>query len=306
MKVLVLIPSYNDLPLVVERIEEIEDRIGDFVGEYLVVDESDEESSLRYLQRLKGMDRVRVIHRERRLGKWSIWPTAFNYMLSSGFDALIEVDADVFIEHPQKIIQTISNGFDVVTCYSHYLTDKSPLSFMVTRLYSLMHDMSRQYRLYAMGGECIALSRRAVEEFKKHNLFYDPFPLDDYVISLAGAVLGLKCTSVDCGLTLKLPSTIRDWMTYRLRHTWRALELAHSYLRRRLGRNYLEKLNRLINKHEQARRFIIAKCLIKSSFTIAPIVVLQYLLSKVPLEIVSPIVWPRLRSEKMTKTLEVE
>lgn len=293
-----LIPSYNDLQLVVKRVKEIERRIGDVVGEYMVVDESDEESSLKYLPLLKKIDKVRILHRERRLGKWFAWSVALDFMLNSDFDALIELNADTFIEYPRRIVRSLEEGFDVVTCYSHYLAEGSPFASYVAKFYASIHSMWKRFHLFAMGGECLALSRRAVEKFKEHNLFSDPFPLDDYVISLAGLILGLKCTSIDCGLILKLPQTLNEWMMYRLRHREKTLEMAHLYLKRKLGSNYFRKADWLIDRYWQMYKFIVARHLISSFFGTAPLVILQYLLAKIPFQVESPITWRRLQSEK--------
>jgi hypothetical protein len=68
-----------------------------------------------------------------------------------------------------------------------------------------------------------------------YRFFEEPVLADDHVIGLACRVLELKCTTIDCGLRIGLPSTISDWISYRSRHRG-AINWAEKYVASKTGK----------------------------------------------------------------------
>jgi glycosyltransferase involved in cell wall biosynthesis len=291
MKILVMIPSYNDAYLIPRIIRIFERKTSNYVKEYSVIDDSDDEKSLQALEALNNTsDKIKVIHNEKRLGKWYAWKIAFELMAGDDFDALIELDADIVVKHPERIIEGLLQGYDIVTCYSHYLPPHMPW----TILYEEMHKAWMKRKAFAFGGQCLGLSRKAVESFRELGLFEQPIFLDDYLLSLCGALLRLKCVSIDSGMQLKLPARLHEWIMYRLRHNMHILKALFSQLERLLGVEHRNAIEAIAEEYHEMYKWALAKAFLKNPLSLLaiPTFIPSFISSQ------AIIIWPRLDSER--------
>jgi hypothetical protein len=229
MRALAFIPSYNDvvsgyaIALQLEGLPE--------VARVLIIDESDDPRCLRYLRGVRG-GKLDVIHRERG-GKWRAWRTALEAALP--YDALLQIDSDVVIGDPGALLHAL-DGADVASAYQEILPPRGRAHFAgrIAEIYSAMHSDLRARGKFNMGGQAIALGRSAVAGLLEAGLFEEPVHADDHVVCLAAAALGLRCTSVDCGLGISLPGGLGEWMRYRSRHRG-AIGWAEAYVTSKTG-----------------------------------------------------------------------
>lgn len=229
MRVLLFIPCYNDS----ESAHRLSKRLlgNDDIVKVLIVDDSDDPDCIEYSKRIRDA-RIDVISR-RRCGKWSAWRLALEY--SKSYDGLIEIDADVEVDDPDLLVARMGE-YDVVTAYQDILIPprRAFFSRRIAEVYQDMHRKLKKISKFNMGGQIIALSRRAILKLNESVFFSEPVLADDHVISLAACVLGLKCTTVDCGLRVKLPSKFTEWIRYRSRHGG-AIKWAEDYVAMKTG-----------------------------------------------------------------------
>lgn len=287
MRILVLLPCYNDALSLAKLVTLFRSRIKQYVQEYLIVDESDDETSLRVLRILSRIDNIRVIHSSERHGKPYAWKIALESFLQKEFDALIEVNSDVIVRYPERIIKKLQQGYDVVTCYSHY----SPRFIPWHILYEEMHKLWMRYGVFIPGGECIALSRHAIESIHSVGIPWKSVSLDDFLIALLAQTLGLKCTSVDCGLTLSLPMRLGEWILYRLRHNIHAVHAVENYLMDKVEEIRLKKA---IENYRNMYKYALGHTILKNPML--SLFLFTFLFSLIPYRSEGP--WMRLESEK--------
>ena len=228
MRILVFVPSYNDTETALQLSEKF--LASHSVSRVLLVDDSDDPECMQTARRIRD-ERIEVVSRVRS-GKWSAWKLA----LSRGreYDALIEVDSDVEIRNPDLVVSSLRD-YDEVTAYQEIILPEAGLGRVVGEAYEKMHQDLKLLGKFNMGGQVIALSHKAVSTLLDHGFFDEPVRADDHVIVLACWVMGLKCATIDCGLRIGLPSTIRDWVSYRSRHRG-AIGWAQKYVASKTGR----------------------------------------------------------------------
>jgi len=93
MKGLVILPTYNEA----DNIEELTGRIldADERLQVLIVDDNSPDGTGAIADRLAAAsDRVRVLHREKKMGLATAYITGFRHAISNGYDLVFEMDAD--------------------------------------------------------------------------------------------------------------------------------------------------------------------------------------------------------------------
>jgi len=212
VRLLLFIPSYNDAASAHALAKRFLGEGG--VERAMIVDDSDDPSSAAYAESIRnsGVEAVR-----RRGGKWSAWRLALE--ASMGFDGLVEVDSDVAVRSPALITAALA-GWDAVTAYQDVVVpdEADPLSRRLGEVYRDAHMRLRAAGKFNMGGRLMALSARLVKALLDMGFFLEPVHGDDHVICLAAAALGLMCRSVDCGMEMKAPARLGEWIRYRSRH----------------------------------------------------------------------------------------
>ena len=229
MRALAFIPSYNDVVSGHAIARQLEGLPG--VARVLIIDESDDPRCLRYLRGVRG-GKLDVVHRERG-GKWRAWRTALEAALP--YDALLQIDSDIVIGEPGALLRGLGRA-DVVTAHQGILPPRGrdPFTGRIAEIYAVMHRDLRARGKFNMGGQAIAMGRRAVAGLLGAGLFEEPVHADDHVVCLAAAAMGLRCASVDCGLAISLPGGLGEWMRYRSRHRG-AIGWAEGYVASKTG-----------------------------------------------------------------------
>lgn len=101
MKTIVIIPTYNELDNLKRLLPQI-------LNEYpwlsiLIVDDNSPDGTANFVEELRDKDkRVNILKRGKKMGLGTAYVAGFKFMLSNGFDAAIQMDAD-FSHDPQEI-----------------------------------------------------------------------------------------------------------------------------------------------------------------------------------------------------------
>lgn len=287
MRVLVFIPSYNDTETALNIAKQFLDEEG--VSGVLLVDDSDDSKCVEIARQIRN-ENIEVISRVR-AGKWSAWKLALTR--AKEYDGLIEVDSDIEIRDPALVVASLK-GHDVVTAYQEIVLTDNGLGKAVGEAYQKMHQDLKTMKRFNMGGQVIGLSNKAVSTLLHYKFFDEPVLADDHVIGLACRVLGLKCTTIDCGLQIGLPSTISDWISYRSRHRG-AINWAERYVASKTGKAR-ETADASRADYAFALRYFIKDFLKSLNVGGLPLLVLFAIASILPLE--NQTEWSRLKSEK--------
>lgn len=291
MKIMVFIPSYNDT-ILAHKLSSIFLK-KKYVDKILIVDESDDPECIAVAKMIRHK-KINVVSRERS-GKWAAWRLAFE--MAKNYDGLLEVDSDILIKNPDILISSLKN-YDVVTAYQEIFLPRRGLGRIISTIYQNMHQKLKNTGKFNMGGQVIAFSNRAVLTFLKYNLFKEPVVADDHVICLAAYVLGLKCTTVECGLRIGLPSTVKEWIKYRSRHKG-SIESAERYVALKTGKSRETAVISQFDFNFTMKYFL--KSLIKSTHIFAPLFLMFFAITSI-LPIEDPIKWSKLKSEKIYPT----
>ncbi|MFQ5746458.1 MAG: polyprenol monophosphomannose synthase [Gemmatimonadota bacterium] len=142
-------PTYNEaenLEVVVRLVLEQDARL-----DVLVVDDGSPDGTGRVAERLAAANgRIRVLHREEKLGLGSAYLTGFRQGLADGYDFLIEMDADR--SHPprylQDLLQAAEEGTDLVVG-SRYVTGVRVINWPMSRL--LLSFFANRYARWVTG-----------------------------------------------------------------------------------------------------------------------------------------------------------
>jgi len=292
LKLLVFIPSFNDTfsaYRLAKKFLKNED-----IDKVLLVDDSDDDACISYANKMRvgAVGRIKVVQRKRS-GKWSAWRMAFEEGLA--YDGMIEVDADVEIDDIDILISSLEK-FDCVTAYQEIKIPEKGLEKIISLIYRDMHEELQDKQKFNMGGQIIALSNRVLEMFFNKGLFMEPVVADDHVVCLAAYALGFKCSTIDCGFQIGLPSNVKDWIRYRSRHRG-AINWAESYVAAKTG---LKKRTKMVSRYDFSltlKSFL--KSVFKNTLIFAPLLlVFLAISSRVMVE--NPVKWTRIDSEKIS------
>jgi hypothetical protein len=287
MKILVFLPSYNDTlsayKLALKLLQNNQ------VTKAVIVDDSDDPQCIEMAGKIDH-EKIEVIQRKRS-GKWTAWKLALD--LARGYDGLIEVDSDVEIENFNRIIAGLKD-YDLITAYQDIILPPASIGRMIATAYKRMHEELKSDNKFNMGGQVTGLSKKAYTALINAGLFNEPVAADDHVIALAAYVLHLKCITVDCGLRIRLPSTLKEWITYRSRHRG-AIKWAEQYVGKKTGK--ISETHAASRSDFNSASAYFLKNLVKSLMLLAPAVLLLLAIGSI-LPIENPTQWSRLKSEK--------
>lgn len=287
MTILVFLPSYNDTlsayKLALRLLQ------NNHAIKVVIIDDSDDPQCIETAGRI-GHEKIEVIQR-RRTGKWTAWKLALD--LAKGYDGLIEVDSDVEIENFNRIITSLKD-YDLITAYQDIILPKAGIWRTIGTVYKRMHDEAKSDRRFNMGGQVTGLSRKAYTALINYGLFNEPVAADDHVIALAAYVLHLNCITVDCGLRIRLPSTLKEWIIYRSRHRG-AIKWAEHYVGKKTGR--IRETHEASRSDFNSASAYFLKNLAKSLKLLAPAILLLLAMGSI-LPIENQTKWSRLKSEK--------
>ncbi len=109
MQTLIVIPTYNEI----ENLQKLTAEIFLTLPEtdILIIDDNSPDGTGNLAERLaKKNHRIKVIHRERKLGLGSAYIQGFKYALNSGYDFIFEMDAD-FSHQPAYLPDFLAETF---------------------------------------------------------------------------------------------------------------------------------------------------------------------------------------------------
>ncbi|HEY7727376.1 MAG TPA: polyprenol monophosphomannose synthase [Candidatus Eisenbacteria bacterium] len=134
MKVLVIIPTFNERENLVELLGRIfAQPVSDL--HVLIVDDNSSDGTGTLAEELKAKDpRIDIMHRPRKLGLGSAYVAGFRYALGRGFDAVFEMDAD-FSHNPDSIPEFLRELAEAdLVVGSRYLSGVTVVNWPLTRL----------------------------------------------------------------------------------------------------------------------------------------------------------------------------
>lgn len=114
MKILIIIPTYNEKDNIDKIINEIFLQSIDNL-EILIVDDNSADGTKEILDKLKSQNKINLIERSSKQGLASAYIEGFKYAIEHNFDFIIQMDAD-FSHNPKYLNEIISNlkTYDVV------------------------------------------------------------------------------------------------------------------------------------------------------------------------------------------------
>ncbi|MGD2201287.1 MAG: hypothetical protein PVJ38_06640 [Candidatus Bathyarchaeota archaeon] len=290
MRILLFVPSYNDSASAYSLSKKILEN--EHVERALIVDDSDDRESVEFLRSIDDSE-IEIVRRTRS-GKWSAWRLAL--VRSLEYDGLVEVDADVEVRDPGRLISEVE-GYDVVTAYQDFAS-VSPRSFFsrrIAEIYGTMHRELEAASKFNMGGQIIAISKRAASMLIDLGFFEEPVLADDHTICLASCLLDLNYTTIDCGLRVRLPSKFSEWMRYRSRHRG-TIRWVEDYVASKIGKR--KAIREISSRDYRTTRCYFLKSLLWPPHPLNPAVLLFFAVSSI-LPIEDPFKWSALNSTKI-------
>jgi len=133
MKAIVIIPTYNESHNIQMLVPYLLQNYPDL--DILVVDDNSPDGTAAYVDQLSKTDsRVHLLKRERKMGLGTAYVAGFKYMLSNGYDAAIQMDAD-FSHDPKEIEQFLItlDKYDLVIG-SRYINGVRVINWPIRRL----------------------------------------------------------------------------------------------------------------------------------------------------------------------------
>ncbi len=132
-KVLVIIPTYNELTNIENMLKSILALPGEL--SILVVDDNSPDGTGEYVkERSQSDSRIHVIQREGKLGLGTAYVAGFKYLLSHDFEIAVQIDAD--FSHDPKVIPEfldVINEYDLVIG-SRYIQGVNVINWPMKRL----------------------------------------------------------------------------------------------------------------------------------------------------------------------------
>lgn len=133
MKTLVIIPTYDEINNIQKMIPTILESYPEL--HILIVDDNSPDGTAGFVKNYSEKDkRVFLIKREGKLGLGTAYVEGFKFMLSNGYDAVIQMDAD-FSHDPKELatfLETINN-YDLVIG-SRYIEGVRVINWPIRRL----------------------------------------------------------------------------------------------------------------------------------------------------------------------------
>ena len=132
-KALVIIPTYNEIDNIKKMIDQVLELNPDL--HILVVDDNSPDGTGEYVKQVSDEnERVKLIRREGKLGLGTAYVEGFNYMLSNGYEVVIQMDAD-FSHDPVVILQMLDEIKDSdLVIGSRYIQGVNVINWPMQRL----------------------------------------------------------------------------------------------------------------------------------------------------------------------------
>ncbi len=133
MRVLVIVPTYNEAENIAAIIREV--RSLEIDPDILVIDDNSPDGTAKIVKAMMERDpKVHLIERPRKMGLGSAYITGFKWALSNNFDVVVEMDAD--FSHDPKDIRRLIEGLENCDAVigSRYVKGVSVVNWPISRL----------------------------------------------------------------------------------------------------------------------------------------------------------------------------
>lgn len=142
MKYLVIIPTFNEKENIQKLIPELLEKYNSI--DILVVDDNSPDGTGKLVEEMSvGNSRIKLIQRSGKLGLGTAYVEGFRYMISNGYEAVVQMDAD-FSHDPAEISNFLENikTADIVIG-SRYIKGVNVINWPMRRL--LLSWFANQY-----------------------------------------------------------------------------------------------------------------------------------------------------------------
>jgi dolichol-phosphate mannosyltransferase len=143
MKLLVIIPTYNESENIERLVREVLTHLPD--TEILIIDDNSPDGTGKIADNLAGLNNsIHVMHRPKKMGMGNAYNQGFRYAIEHGYDVVFEMDAD-FSHKPSdlpRLLEKLNNNGLVIG--SRYVEGGGTVNWGVSRKF-----ISRFGNLYA-------------------------------------------------------------------------------------------------------------------------------------------------------------
>ena len=171
MKILIVVPAYNEAQNIVKTIEDIKQHTN---SDYVIIDDCSKDDTY---QICKDHD-FNVLHLPINYGLTSGVQIGFKYALENNYDAIIQFDGDGqhMAQYVDIMTKELENGYDIVIG-SRFVTEKKPFSprMIGSRLLSFLIKMTTGKRINDPTSGMRMFSKTVFDDFA-NNMNYPPEP----------------------------------------------------------------------------------------------------------------------------------
>lgn len=171
MKVLIVVPAYNEEENIVKTIEDIKSNTK---NDYIIIDDCSKDKTYDICKK----HQFNVLHLPINYGLTSGVQVGFKYALENNYDALIQFDGDGqhMAEYIDVMAEELKNGYDIVIG-SRFITEKKPYSSRMigSRLISFLIKIITGKKINDPTSGMRMFSSRVFDDFA-NNMNYPPEP----------------------------------------------------------------------------------------------------------------------------------
>ena len=171
MKVLIVVPAYNEAENIVKTIEDIKNNTD---NDYVIIDDCSKDNTYEICKK----NNFNVLHLPINYGLTSGVQIGFKYALENNYDALLQFDGDGqhMAEYIDIMSSELNNGYDIVIG-SRFVTEKKPYSARMigSRLISFIIKIITGKRINDPTSGMRMFSKTVFNEFA-NSMNYPPEP----------------------------------------------------------------------------------------------------------------------------------
>jgi len=132
-KYLVIVPTYNEIQNIEKLVKSVLNAAPEL--DILIVDDNSPDGTGQMADKFSLENpRIRVLHREKKLGLGSAYVSGFKYALSKGYDFVFEMDAD-FSHNPESLPAFMAKSLEAdLVIGSRYINGISVVNWPLNRL----------------------------------------------------------------------------------------------------------------------------------------------------------------------------
>lgn len=171
MKILIIVPAYNEAENIVKTITDIQNNTN---YDYIIIDDCSKDNTYEICKK----HHFNVLHLPVNYGLTSGVQVGMKYALENGYDAAIQFDGDGqhMAKYIELMVKEIENGNDIVIG-SRFVTEKKPLSarMLGSRLLSFLIKVTTGKKINDPTSGMRMLNSSVMNEYA-NNMNYPPEP----------------------------------------------------------------------------------------------------------------------------------